>query len=408
MSASEPYQAGVRPTRTEWVVESTEGTTPDDPEWLLFSDNMTNLWSWEPDANTQRQDAVGEITAQGFFNGTETHEAEFEYDLQQWYIDGSSNRQDAGYDFLEPDSDNSLRATHSVVSREEHASGGTAGGGRRIYTVGKGGHPDTLTTPFENEDGSPISQTAAYQFEKIRQYSVSQPSSSTTVWVQSTSSNDTSQSVEIENEGAGTTESVSLNGTTAVESVSSFGDIDVVELSAETEGDVEVYDADPSGSANLLVTIKGQNAYPAGEGDLGIPALGSGSHASALGSSYIRFLGDSLSIPNIDGELEIISGEMTVETGLEDNPKTGTASRNIHAAQWTYTITATLAGEKVSVEQTTNYLTENTGTITWTADEGSIDFESAFIQSPGEVSKEAGNGKAQFDNEFEAETISVS
>lgn len=396
-------QAGVRPTRTEWIPESTEGVIPSDPDWRLFSDNMTSQWDWEPDANTTRQDGVGEITAQGFFNGTETHDASFEYDLQQWYSDSG----DPGYDFLVPAPDNSLRNTHAVVSRSEQDDGGAADAGRRIFTVGKGGHPDELTAPFETEDGSPISQELSYQFEKVRQYDVSQPASSTTVWVQSTDDADTTQTLTLEDEGAATTDDVDLNGTTAVESLSSFADLDAAELDSETVGDVEVYDGDPGASGNLLLTIKGSNAYPAGEGDLGIPALGSGSHANALDTDYIRFIDDSLSIPNVESDVEIISGEMNVSTGIESNSKVGTAAQNIHAAAWEYLVTATLAGSSISVDQTTNYLTENTGTVTWTAQEGDIDFNDAFIQSPGSYTKEQGDGKLQMDNEWEAQTLTI-
>src|SRR6056297_706976 len=160
---SERYQAGVTPTRTEWIQETTEGEINSDPEWNIYSDNMTSLWDWEPDANTQTQRGVGEINPQGFFNGSETHDATFEYDLQQWYVDGSDNTVDAGGDFLTPSADNDVRATHSVVSRSEHNSGGSDDAGRRIYTVGKGGYPSSITVPFQTEDGSPISQTVEYQ-----------------------------------------------------------------------------------------------------------------------------------------------------------------------------------------------------------------------------------------------------
>lgn len=399
---TEVFQAGVRPSRLEWVEETTEGETPADPAWNLFSDNVISAFDWEPDANTQRQDAIGEITAQGFFNGSETHDVSFTYDLQQWYVDGSDNTVDAGGDFLNIASDNSLQATHTIVGRSVQDSGGTDSAGRRIYTVVKGAHPDTLTAPFETEDGSPIEQELTYQAEKVRQYDVSQPSASTTLDIANNGS--TSVDVTIEDEGAGTTETNTVAGGATETTTASFGDIDVVELDTDTDGTVVVSD----GSGTTFVTIQGSDSYPAGEGDLGIPALGSGSHASAIGTSYVRFLDDTLSIPNVESDVEIISGEMSVETGLDDNSQIGSAKRNIHAAEWTYTVTATLAGNKVSVDQTTNYLNENTGTITWTADEGSITFNNAFIQSPGTYTKEAGNGKMQFDNEWEAETVTVS
>jgi hypothetical protein len=400
-------QAGVRPYRIEWIQETTEGEVPSDPEWNLFSDNIINAPQWEPDANTTRQDGAGKATAAGFYNGSETHEITVEYDLQQWYVDGSGATVDAGGDFLEPTSDNGLKATHSIVDRSVQADGGADGAGRRIYTVIKGARPDTLTAPFETDDGTPLSQELAYQAGKIRQYDISQPSASTTLDV--TNNGTTSVDVTIEDEGAATAETITVAGGSTTTTTATFGNIDAVELSTDTDGDVVVSD----GSGTDLMTIKGSDKYPAGEGDLGVPALGSGSHASALGTSFIRFLDnedttDELIIPNVDTETEIVSGEMEVSTGLDSNAKAGTARQNIHNTNWEYTITASLAGPRITVDQTQNYLTETTGTIVWNASKGSIEFNGAFIQSPGEFTKEAGNGKLITDNEFEAQTLTVS
>jgi len=151
------YSAGVRPHRIEWIQESTRGTPPSDPSYNLFSDNVTSVWDWEPDANQQVQRGVGDINPQGFFNGSETHEATFEYDLQQWFEDSSGNTVDAAGDFLTPSSDNRVRSTHGVVTREEHTeNGGTASSGRRLYTVGKGGYPSSCEINLDTEEGTPI------------------------------------------------------------------------------------------------------------------------------------------------------------------------------------------------------------------------------------------------------------
>lgn len=396
-------QAGVRPLRLEWVTETTVGEAPSDPAWKLFSDNVTSAFDWEPDANTQRQNAAGEITAQGFFNGSETHDLSFTYDLQQWYVDGNGNTLDAGGDFLQPASDNSLKATHTIVGWSEQADGGVNDTGRYIVTVAKGCHPDSLTAPFETEDGSPISQELSYQAEKVRQYDLQQPPSGGSALTVNNGGT-TSVDVSVESYDGSTQETVTVSGGGSATTTATFSSLGAVELSTDTDGDVTVEDS----SANVLATIKGSDSYPAGEGDLGVPTTGSnGSHASALGTDYVRFLDDSLNIPNVESDVEIISGEMSVETGIDDNSKVGSARRNIHAAEWTYTVTATLAGSKVSVDQTGNYLSEQTGTITWTAGEGSITFNNAFIQSPGSYTKESGNGKMELDQEWSAETITV-
>lgn len=400
-------QGGVRPSRVEWTPETTTGVAPSDIAWNLYSDNNTSLWDWEPDANTQRQDAAGEITAQGFFNGSETHDLSFNYDLQQWFVDGSGNTLDATGDFLKPSVDNSLKATHTIVSWSEQASGGASGNGQYIVTVAKGAHPDSATFPFNTDDGSPINVEAAYQAEKVRQYALSQPDSGgETLTI--TNNGSSSVDVAVENYDASQQNTVSVGAGSSTTTVDSYSSLGAVEKQSDVDGTVVVEDS----GGTALVTLYGSDAYPAGEGDLGVPITGSGgSHADSIASggepSWVRFNDDSLAIPNVEQDIEIVSGEFTVETGLADNSKVGSARRNIHPAEWSYTVTATLAGSRASVDQTQNYLQEQTGTITWTAGEGSIDFNEAFIQSPGTYTKESGNGKMQFDNEFAAQTITI-
>jgi hypothetical protein len=388
-------QAGVRNLRIEWVTETTIGVTPDDPEYERFSDNIASILDWEPDANTQTQRGVGNLEPQGFFNGSETHEVSVEYHLQNWYCDGSDNTVDPGGDFLRTNDDNTVRNTHSIQIREEHSSGGTDGAGKRIYTVIKGAHPSSITVPFETEDGSPINQTLEYQAEKIRQYDISQPSSSTTLDI--TNNGSSSVDVTIEDEGAGTSETNTVaSGGTSVTTTESFGDIDAVELSTDVDGTVEVSD----GSGTTFVTIDGSDSYPADEGDLGVPALGSGSHASAIGTDYIRFLDDTLEYSGGTITDEFISGELSVDLGLESNSRTGSARQNIHATAFDPTVTAELAGDRVTVEQTQDYLQESQSDIVWTADEGSITVQEGFIQSPGSVTYEAENGKITMESEW--------
>jgi len=336
---SEAYEAGTRPLRVEWVPETTKGEWPSDPSWNLFSDDMQSVWGWEPDANTTRIDAVGSIKPQGYRNGAESHESSFSYLMQQWFTDSSGDTLDPSNDFIQVNDDNSVKATHTVVSRAEHSTGGTDDAGRRIYVVGVGGTPGSCTVPFETEDGTEIEIELNYQFEKIRPYSISQPSAGTTLEVENTGT--TSVDVTIEDEGAATSETLTVAGGSTGTTTSTFDDIDAVELSNEVDGDVTVGD----GSGTTFTTIKGSDSYPASEGDLGIPSLGSGSHASAIGvDTGIRFLGDDLQYSSGAIAAEITSGEMSVDLGLDDNTQTGTARRNIHAAEWAATVSASLAG----------------------------------------------------------------
>jgi len=341
---SSEHERGNAPLRLEWYPESTEGQIDGSPanrsiDWNAFSDNIISAWSWEPDANTQRQDAAGETFAQGFFNGAETHDIEFEYDLQQWFVDGSDNTLDPHGDFLRASSDNALRTTHTILSRSEYDSGGI-NNGYRTYTVAKGCHPDSSTIPYETEDGGPITVTPSWQAEKVRRYTIRQPNDET-LNLKSTDSNDTNLDVEVEGDGGSPKETVSLDGVDATNTVptnDSYVSLDAVELHSEAQGDIQVLD----GTGQPLARIQGKNSYPANEGDLGVPALDSGSHASALGGDYISFLDDDINLSSFlpaeplltssEVELELVSGALEVDTGLDDNTQSGaTARRNIHS-----------------------------------------------------------------------------
>jgi hypothetical protein len=397
------YDRGTAPLRLEWVDETSEGTTPSDPEWNGFSYNIINYWNWEPEANTTALRGAGEPKPQGFFNGSETHDASFEYSLARWFKDGSGNTQDPANDFLDLSDDNDVTTTHSVVSWQEYSTGGADSAGRRVYVVGKGGHPGSVTVPFETSEGAPIAIGLEYQFEKIRAYTIDQPSSGTTLEIANNGTSDVD--VTIEDEGAATSETNTVTGGGTTTTTGTFDNIDAVELATDVDGDVVVSD----GGGTDFVTIKGSDSYPAGEGDLGIPALGSGSHASSISEgNEVIFLDDQLDYDGTAIADEIESGELTVDFGLNSNSQVGTAKQNIHATEWTAEVTASVAGEDVTSQQMVDYLTEVANDIKWTANQGSITLTNSRLTSPGEFVGETSQGKLMLDGTRSAEDITVS
>lgn len=393
-------EAGVRPQRIEFVRETSRGETPDDPEWSLYSDHVTAWWDWEPDANKEQLQPAGEVDPDFTAPGSETHEATISYWLQQWLVDGSGNANDAAADAMLVSEDNTVNNTHSIVSRMDVSQNGSDGAGYRVYHVGKGGVPTEVTLPFEVDDGSPVQPELSYQFEKFRTYRIDQPASSTTLDVINNGS--TSVDVTIEDEGANTTETVTVAGSATETTTDTYSDIDAVELSTDTDGTVEVTD----GSGTNYVTIQGSDAYTT-TGDLGVPALGSGSHANALGSDYVIFNDDTYDYQSGEIAAEIISGELTVSTEVEDGPVAGTARRNIRVtgrrAEWS----ATVAGEATSVHQVTEYLTGQSFDIQWTADEGTVTGPNAEHFSPGGSDFEAGSGKNERDLSFRSSGVNI-
>lgn len=394
---------GTAPLRLEWVAETTEGSLPDNPDFDGFSYNILNYWGWEPEASTTTLRGAGSSKPRGHFNGSETHDASFEYSLARWFLDTNGDIQDPAYHFLDVAADNSVQATHTVVSRQEYLSGGNDDAGRRFYVVGKGGHPGSVTLPFETSEGAPIATGLEYQFEKIRNYTIHQPSADTTLDIINNGS--TSVDVTVEDEGANTVATYTVAGGGSTTTTETFSDIDAVELNTDTDGTVEVTD----GSGTTFITIDGSDKYAAGEGDLGIPTLGSGSHATDISEgNEVIFIDDTLDYDGTAIADEIESGELTIDLGLGDNSKAGTARRNIHSEEWSAELTATVAGENVTKQQMNDYLQAAEFDIVWTAQQGSITLTNAWLTSPGEFAPETGDGKIMLDGTYNAEDITVS
>lgn len=407
---TEVDEGGLRPQRGEFVRESTYGEVPADPSWESYSDAIQSF-SVAPDANTARQDGLGDPRPLGFFANSETHEAEVVYHLQRWFVDGSGDPVDASADGILRNADNAVENSHSAVFREEHTTGtaGTADSGRRIYYVCKGGKIGQIEVPFVTDRSLPIETTVSYQFQKIRPYDVSQPSGdlSSGGTVESTDASDTSQTLTLEDEGANTTEDVSLNGQTQVSITSPLTDLDAAELDAETTGNVLVKD----GSGNTLLTIYGQDAYEHNEGDLGIPALGSGSHAGSIGSSYEVFSGDTLTATT--GSLggtgaRIISGAMTVSNSMSDDAQEGTPKRYWFAEEQTIELGAEVAGPVANAEMIRQQLQSVLFDVDWTADGGTVSFIDGELMDPGEAVKEANAARDTMDQTFEFSDITLS
>lgn len=394
-------ESGIKPQRLEFVREDTEGTTPTDPAWALFSDQVQS-YSFTPTATISPRRNVGDEDVIDFLPGAEDHEIEVTYDLQQWFTASG----DPAYDGLARDSGtNELPSSHSILSRDRLGGSGAAGGGSYLYTYAKGAKINSVNISGEPESGEPVMVTLSYMAEKGRAYKVDWPSSSTTLDVVSTDASDT-MDINIEDEGASTTETVTLNGTTTVTTTASFASIDAFELTAEPTGDITISD----GSGNDLVTIYGSDSYDGRAGDLGIPQLGSGSHASAIGSSFEIFLGDSIVRPSgsfIDTAIDINSAEATVENNLEATPRVDSIGKAISEGSRTVTIAASIFGEAASYHSMAEHLRVTNQDIVWTLDGGSLTFPNATLTDLGSVAKETETAVMIVDNTFESTGLTI-
>lgn len=391
-------ESALHDRRIEFVPETTRGEPPSNPSWELFSDRLQNI-DWSPSPTYDVDRAVGTADALDADAGPEDHSLALAYRLQRWLVDGSGNPQDAAAYGLLRDADNQLHNSHTIVDREDRSTGGADGGGRRTYTVAVGALIGEVTLEGDPSTGNPITPELAYTAEKVRSYEIDQPADGTTITVVSTDGND-SMDVTIEDDGAATSETLTLNGTTEVTGTSSFTSIDAVRLASEAAGDVQIKDD----AGNVLMEIKGKNSYDDREGDLGIPLLGSGSHASALGTAFERFIGDVINRGGSSIADTLTSLALTASNNLETEPQVGTLRRRIDEGGRDVTMSASTVGDGESHDRIVESLISTAADIQWQLTGGNITLKSAILDSPGGRQIQVGDAKVTQDNTFRATT----
>lgn len=391
-------ESGINALRALFVREATIGETPTDPDWLRFSDSVMSL-NFDPNGNIYSRRPIGTPDVAGFHPGPEDHSFTIEYHLQRW-IDAATK--DASYDGLMRDASGALPDTHSCLFRQSLANRGVDSNGRRIYTVVQGARVQMVTIPGNPDSGEPIRISLDYVAELVRSYVIDQPAAGGTVTVRSSSVNDTTQSVTIEDDGVANNETLALNGTSDVSGATSFSSIDAVWLDAETEGDIEI---EIGGS--VLMTILGSNSYNDAPGDRGIPLLGSGSMESALGTDYEHIFADVIQRGGAALADNVLGIELTVTNNLETTPRLSTRRRAITEGSRDIEITATVFGEKQSHDALIEHLKTAVGDFTWQLAGGTLTASDAVLMTPGGRMYESGQAVMRRDNTFVAKDITL-
>lgn len=399
--ATQP-DSGYRDHRIEFVRENAPGETPADPAWEAYSDNHLTAIMWEADAQYEGLRGVGTADPRDHLTGPEDHTLTVEYHLQRFFVDSNGDPLDASGDAILRDADNSVSNTHTIVDRADYGS-------TRTYLVAKGAYPNVDEMTGDPGSGLPIAMAMEYEAKDVRLYKVGQPSSEQ-LSVSSTSSNDTTQTVTIESDNASTTDTVSLNGTTAVlteddtGSAITFDSIDAIELDAETEGDVVI---EGNSSAEELARLDGTSSYNGSSGDLGIPALGAGSHAGTVGTAYESFLDDEITKGGNSLAAEVRSAGFSVDNNYEKAGVMGTTEMAVHPGDRNLEFTATVAGNFEGHEHLSDHVQNNSFDITWTFDGGTVTFKNAVLLEPGEVGPEAGAVVSTLENTFEPRGVNI-
>lgn len=393
-------EAGIKDLRVHFLRETLTGVIQSDPAWLRYSDTVTRIQE-SPNANVFMQRGAGEFDIQDFLVGPEDHGLEITYDLQNWLTAGN----DAAADGLLRAADGAFLNTHAYQSRQDLLSGGSLVSGRRIYTIGTGGRIGRVSLSGDPNTGEPLKVALTYVYEKLRSYVIDQPASTGVVTVVSDNAADTSQTVTVENAGAGTSEGIALNGTTPVAGVTSFADVDSLSLSAETIGDITI-----SHTAAVIAVILGKTSNGGFEGDLGIPALGSGSFQSALGpGGYEQIVGSSIQRggSDIEDNATISNFEIQVENNLSVHPRIDSRARRIIEGSRDVSSIATIFSEKGSHDAFVENLKATEADIVWTLTGGSITVLNAALTGLGGRSYEAGQAVMQRNNTFTGRSIAI-
>lgn len=374
---SKAWEGGLRPYRLEWWRETTEGVPATDVGRLVYSDNVR---SFDPSGIVPGIEGQRGLTSGAdftdYFTGTGEFEISVEYDLQRALNQPGTA---AAYDGLTRDTYENLPASHTIERRIEQGAieatntwNGTTSLDTRQYLVGLGMKADTVTIDGDPTSPQPVTVTIDYVGQKAEVHQIDQPPASETLTVAGLAGGNT---ITIEDE-SGTSEDLTADGTTSA----SFADVDAVYLAEGQDANVTV-----SGSPGVLTTIYGANAFDYNEGDQGVPPIGTGSHAPAVGGDYEIVQGDTFERPAAtDLADEIGAFSITVENNVSADPSASAGPRPVVAAnERVASADATVFGEVEYPTALVESMRANPGDLVWTLTSSTLTLPNSRVMSVG-------------------------
>lgn len=403
-----PNEAGIRGLRCNFIRETVPGVTDTDPAWLLFSDELDSA-TYAPEGNIFERRAIGSPDVQGFERGPEDHEMSIIYSMQKWLVAAGPVPLDAVGDGLLRDANGGYLLTHSVLKRQEFLTGGTDSSGFRIYTYGTGGFIGRGMVSGSPDSGDPSKVDVAYVFERVRSHLINQPAVTGGLTIVSSDASDITQSVTIEDDGAGVTETIALNGTTPVIGLTlTFASVDAIRLDAETQGDITITFTT---GANECMVIEGAVSNNGIEGDLGLPLLGSGTFESALGLAFQTVLSAAVSRGGSPIATNVMGISFEVINNLEQNPAVGTRKKVISPGNRDMRFNATVFSDQASHDDIVAHLQVTEADMVWTFTGGAtartVTLADAALTSPGDRSYQKGEATMRRNNVFTAQSIAI-
>lgn len=299
--------------------------------------------------------------------------------------------------------DNELEA-RTIVKREWHKTGGVSSKGKRTYVVLEGAKPASARIPGDPGQPGPIEVEINYTLEKGRQYEISQPGTAAVMYIVSTDADDIGATLTIQDDD-NTQEEIVLTATAAV-GATLFRSIDACELSEELDGTLTVQEGSDSGAT--LMIIYGTDKYAGAEGDLGVPVIPtSGSRTTSLGTTYEKFLGDTVQQASTDLAYDLNSSELAVDNSVEALPRGQTRKQRIVEGNRVLTLAATVMGENEYQTQVERHLMATPIDVVWTMTNGAFSLWGAVLTDVGDNVVEEGAAYLQFDNTFTGTSITL-
>lgn len=405
-------EAGIRELRANFIRETVPGVTDADPDWLRFSDELDSA-TYAPEGNIFERRAIGSPDVKGFELGPEAHEMSIIYSMQRWLSAAPGGAQgpplDAAGDGLLRDINGGYLSTHSVLTRQAFLLGGTDGAGFRIYSYGTGGFLGTVNISGAPESGDPSKIDLSYNFERARSHLINQMAAPTTMTIVSDDTSDTFQNVTIEDDGAGATETLNLNGLTPVVGAVSFSSIDAVALDVETAGNITVTFTT---GGNTAIVIEGRISNNDIEGDLGLPLLGSGSFEAALNLVFQTVLNQSVTRGGNPIATNVMGISFEVTNNLQQDAVVGSRKMVISPGNRDLKFSASVFSDQASHDDIVQHLQATELDMVWIFGGGGsareVTMAGAALTSPGERSYQKGEATMSRDNEFTAQSIAIS
>jgi len=380
-------ESALQDARVEYVEETTEGTPPTDPSWQVLTDYLDEF-TFSPEAGREGIEVVGQGDIKDMFRAAEEPTATTSYYKQEGFVDNAGDPLNPPGEVMTYDYSCDLQS-YTFVYRRENDCDGNFDSGFREYVVLQGAKPTEVTDPGDPSEASPILEELSWEVGKARAYVIHQPDSGTTIDVENTGTE--SVDVTIEDEGAATSETLTVSGGSTSTTTDTYSNVDVIYAESDHDGDIIVTDG--SGTEILDTFLAGGDTDGV-EGEQGIPPLGAGSHGSAIGTDPTDYQFIGVSQINFDGSSlsdRIHSLDLTVSLDTSREAVQGTRRTAIDIGMRSVEVEADTAGPYETADRIRQQFHNVSGDFVYSFPDNDVTIRNAEITDAPDYTRSAGD-----------------